>query len=74
VSVDIRYGEGYERAFLRLQKELLEKDQSDDIFAWRSDKLVTSSRVTTRTKHRLLRGLWGNLKGNTFLEKAPSAD
>lgn len=42
INIDIRYGEGYENAFLRLQKEIVENDPSEDIFAWTSDKLSTS--------------------------------
>lgn len=42
VNMDIRYGEGYERAFLRLQREIVDNDPSEDIFAWTSSKLATS--------------------------------
>ncbi|ETN38886.1 uncharacterized protein HMPREF1541_06927 [Cyphellophora europaea CBS 101466] len=42
INMDIRYGEGYERAFYRLQKEIVENDPSEDIFAWTSDKLAKS--------------------------------
>ena len=41
VTMDLRYGEE-EKAFLRLQEEIIEKNPDESIFAWTSDKLNSS--------------------------------
>ena len=42
VSMDIRYGEGEERAFLRLQEQIIKRSPDESIFAWKSNRLQAS--------------------------------
>lgn len=51
MNMPLLYGEGAEKAFLRLQMEIIKHDNDESIFAWKSAQEVPTSLLATHPRH-----------------------
>lgn len=56
ISMPVIYGEGFDKAFKRLQREIIQQTSDQSIFAWRADRessglLATSPKDFSRSSH-----------------------